>query len=166
MKPIFKKHPLPLRSIVTGALIAAAYAALTLLFAPISYGLTQFRISEALTILPYFTPAAVPGLFVGCLLANLLGGNGPWDVVLGSLATLLAAFATHKLRKAPAIWAPLPPVVVNALVVGPMLHYLFALGASVWICIASVFVGQAVVCYGLGLPVLLAIRKFWHKIKL
>ena len=74
--------------LVQGAMIAAIYVALTLSLMPISYGPIQFRVSEALCILPFFTPAAVPGLFVGCLLSNLLGGLVPMDVICGSLATL------------------------------------------------------------------------------
>ena len=82
-----------------GAAIAALYVVLTLIFAPISFGEMQVRISEALTILPLFTPAAIPGLFVGCILANLLGGAIVWDVVFGSLATLIGAVGGYLLRK-------------------------------------------------------------------
>ena len=76
---------------VHGAVIAAIYVVLTILFAPISFGPVQFRISEALCVLPYFTPAAVPGVFVGCLLSNLLCGAAALDVIFGSLATLIGA---------------------------------------------------------------------------
>ena len=76
------------------ALIAAVYVVLTLVFAPFSYGEIQVRISEALTILPFFTPAAIPGLFVGCILANLLGGAIPLDIAFGSIATLIGAVFT------------------------------------------------------------------------
>ena len=72
-----------------GAAVAALYVVLTLIFAPISFGSVQFRIAEIPTILPLFTPAAVPGLFVGCLLGNILGGAIIWDIVFGSLATLI-----------------------------------------------------------------------------
>ena len=87
-----------IKKIVQGALIGALYAALTLVAAPISFGLMQVRISEALCILPFFTPAAVPGLFVGCVVANLLGGAALYDVIFGSLATLLAAVFTRWLK--------------------------------------------------------------------
>ena len=83
--------------LVQAALIAAVYVVLTLVFAPFSYGEIQVRISEALTILPFFTPAAIPGLFVGCILANLLGGAIPLDIAFGSIATelyLLTNFVT------------------------------------------------------------------------
>ena len=74
------------------AIIAAVYVVLTIIFAPISYGQVQVRISEALTVLPYFTPAAIPGLFIGCIIANIYGGAGIIDIIFGSLATLFAAF--------------------------------------------------------------------------
>ena len=82
-------------------IIAALYAALTIALAPISYGPIQLRVSEALTILPYLTPAAIPGLFIGCLVANILGGLGIYDVVGGSLCTLLAAFLTYLVARDP-----------------------------------------------------------------
>ena len=83
---------------VQGALIAAVYAALTYAVAPLSFGATQFRISEALTILPVFTPAAIPGLAIGCVIANIGSPFGPIDIVLGTLATLLAALMTRLTR--------------------------------------------------------------------
>ena len=80
------------------AMIAAIYVVLCVVFQPISYGPIQTRIAEALTVLPFFTPAAIPGLFVGCLIANVLGGGIILDVIAGSVATLIAAFATYALR--------------------------------------------------------------------
>ena len=84
---------------IQAALIAAVYSVITLLFAPISYGIMQVRVSEALTILPYFTPAAIPGLFIGVVIANSYGGLGLLDIVFGSLATLIAAYLSYLLRK-------------------------------------------------------------------
>ena len=81
--------------LVQAATIGAIYVVLTLLFAPLSYGEVQVRFSEALTILPYFTPAAIPGLFVGCILSNLLGGAIPVDIIFGSIATLIGAVFTR-----------------------------------------------------------------------
>ncbi len=149
------------RYITQSAIIAALYVALTLLFQPISFGPVQVRIAEILCVLPFFTPAAVPGLFVGCLIGNVLGSNlGPIDVGLGSLATLAAAFLASRIKK----WwlLPLPAVVINAFVVGFVLYY--ALGASMagdfpfliagslyLTASASVFIGQAIACYGGGL---------------
>jgi uncharacterized membrane protein len=106
------------RELVQGAIIAAVYALLTIFLAPISSGLVQCRVSEAMSILPYFTFSAVPGLFIGCLLANLLTGAAVYDVIFGSLATLVAAYITYWMRnRASKYLAPLPSVVVNALVV-------------------------------------------------
>lgn len=93
-----------LRRLVRGALIAAIYAVLCAALAPISYGEVQFRISEALTILPLLMPEAVPGLFVGCLIANLIGGAGILDIVFGSLATLIAGLLTYAMRKCRPGW--------------------------------------------------------------
>ena len=85
--------------LVQAAAIAAIYVVLTVAFAPISFGEVQIRFAEALTILPFFTPAAVPGLFVGCLIANILGGAILPDIIFGSLATLIGAVGTYLLRK-------------------------------------------------------------------
>lgn len=85
--------------ITQAAVIAAIYVVLVVIFNYISFGPVQFRIAEALTILPYFTPAAIPGLFVGCIIANILGGAIVWDVVFGSIATLIGAIGTYLLRK-------------------------------------------------------------------
>ena len=101
-----------LQKLCRAAVIGALYAAVTLLLAPISYGNLQCRVSEALCILPWFFPETSWGLFVGCLLANLLGGNGPLDIIFGSLATLIACLITARV-KARGL-ALLPPVVVNA----------------------------------------------------
>ena len=137
------------------AMIAAIYATLTISLSPISYGPLQFRVSEALTTLPWLYPEAAPGLFIGCLIANLFGGQGVWDVVFGSLATLAAALATSRVRSP---WlAPLPPVLINAAVVGAVLS--LVLGLPFWTVAAQVGLGQAGACYGLGLPLLFALTK-------
>lgn len=99
------------------AIIAALYAALTIVIMPASYGVMQFRVSEALTVLPAFTPAAIPGLFIGCMVANLVSPVGVVDVVIGSTATLIAAVASYKLRDHKLL-VPLPPVITNAVMVG------------------------------------------------
>ncbi len=118
----------PLRRLAEGGLIAAMYAALTLAVPAAAFGAVQFRVSEMLTILPAFTPAAIPGLAVGCLVSNLvglmMGANpaGAWDILLGPLATLIAALLTYRLRgakiKGLPVLATLPPVLVNAVVIG------------------------------------------------
>ncbi len=115
---MFKKL-LTTRSLCVSAVIAALYAALTLLLAPISYGPIQLRLSEALTLLPMVLPQAIPGLFVGCLIANLYTGMLT-DIIFGSLATLLAALGTYLLRKKPLLAAACP-VVSNGVIVGLVL---------------------------------------------
>ena len=121
---MFKKLLNP-RSLCLSAVIAALYAALTLLLAPISYGPIQLRLSEALTLLPMLLPQAVPGLFVGCLIANLYTGMLT-DIIFGSLATLIAAIGTYLLRKKPLLAAACP-VVSNGLIVGLTLALSFHL---------------------------------------
>jgi uncharacterized membrane protein len=137
------------KSIAAGGLVAGLYIALTALFAPMSFGAIQFRVSEALTLLPVLSPAAVPGLFIGCFISNLILG-APWqDVVFGSLATLLAAILTRALRRRRWL-AALMPVILNGLVIGGMLSILYALPFLA--TAATVALGEAVVCYMLGLP--------------
>ena len=145
-----------LRFILRAAVIAALYAALTLLLAPISYGPLQLRVSEALTLLPILTPAAIPGLFVGCLAANLLGGATALDVVFGSLATLAAAILTRRFRERPLV-AALPPVAGNAVVVGAVLTYAYNL--PFWLTVLEVGAGQLGACYALGLPLYYTLRR-------
>ena len=99
------------------AMIAAIYVVLTFVFAPISFGEVQIRIAEMLTVLPIFTPAAIPGLFVGCIIGNISGGALLPDIVFGSLATLIGAMGTYMLRKLPKGIAVLPPIVANVLIV-------------------------------------------------
>ncbi len=140
------------------AMIGAIYVVLTLIFAPISYGMIQVRISEALMVLPYFTPAAIPGLFVGCLIANIFGGLGMTDIVFGSLATLVSAYLVSKIDNKYLV--PLPPILINAVVIGFILHYVLAL--PLYMTMLWVGAGQVVACYGLGLPLLLYLEKRRH----
>lgn len=101
--------------IIKAGIIAAIYFVLTVVFEPISYGAVQFRLSEAMTILPLYMPAAVPGLFIGCLFANIFGGFGIVDIVFGSLTTFIAAYITSKMPNK--YLAILPPVLLNAIIV-------------------------------------------------
>ncbi|MDD7511876.1 MAG: QueT transporter family protein [Peptostreptococcaceae bacterium] len=149
------------KKIAIGALIAAVYAVLTIAIAPLSYGVMQLRISEAMTVLPAFTPVAIPGLFVGCVISNLLSPVGIMDILLGSLASLIAAYGSHLLRHNKWL-VPLPPVVVNAFIVGPMLYFYYGVDVSLIGCILWVGAGQAVVCYGLGLPLMKLLEKYRH----
>ncbi|MDD2561511.1 MAG: QueT transporter family protein [Eubacteriales bacterium] len=136
------------RVLAFSGIIAALYVALTLLFAPISYGQIQFRISEALTLLPVISPAGIPGLFVGCFISNIFGGS-VIDAVFGSLASLLAAILTRRFRDR--IWlAALMPVVTNAVVISLVLWY--TSGLHPFISFLTVGAGQAAVCYLLGVP--------------
>ncbi len=121
---MFKKL-LTTRALCLSAVIAALYAALTLLLAPISYGGVQLRLSEAMALLPILLPQAIPGLFVGCLIANLYTGMLT-DIVFGSLATLLAAIGTYALRRKPLLAAACP-VIVNGVAVGLTLALSFRL---------------------------------------
>ncbi|MDD2402101.1 MAG: QueT transporter family protein [Clostridia bacterium] len=140
-------------------IIAALYASITIALAPISYGMVQVRISEAMTILPFIFPESILGLFIGCLIANVYGGM-VLDIFFGSLATLIAAYMTSKM---PHIWlAPLPPVVVNAVVVGLILK--FAVDAPLLLSIIYVGIGQMIACYILGLSLFYILKKYnWYK---
>lgn len=139
------------RKIAQAAIIAAAYAVLTIAIMPLSYGVMQLRVSEALTILPMFTPAAIPGLFIGCFIANIMSPVGMIDVIVGSAATLIAAFGTYKLKDHKYL-APLPPVVVNAVFVGAELYYVYGVDFSLIACMLWVGLGEALACYGGGFP--------------
>lgn len=132
-----------------GAAVAALYVVLTLIFAPISFGSVQFRIAEILTILPLFTPAAVPGLFVGCLLGNILGGAIIWDIVFGSLATLIGAALGYLLRFNRWL-VPLPTVIANALIIPWVLRYGYGIRVPILLQIAYVAAGEILGCYILG----------------
>lgn len=160
------------RTLVTAAMIAACYTALTGVLAPWSYGLV--RVSEALTVLPAYSSAAIWGLGVGCLLANLIGmmtgANilGGLDVLFGTLATIIAAILSYKTRRVRwrglPILAPLFPVVVNALVIGGEWYFVTAppgrfypavfLTQALWIAL-----GQLISCYGLGMGLCCLLHK-------
>lgn len=140
-------------------IIAALYAALTLGFQAISYGAVQFRISEAMTLLPALFPEAVPGLVVGCLISNLFTplGVNLYDVVFGTLATFIAAVLTHRIR-ASLFWKALVPVVCNAVIVGLVLTYAYGIHL-LWMNMLTVGLGEAVVCYALGVPLIKVLEK-------
>ena len=115
------------QKIAVAAMIAAAYAVITILFSFSSYGLIQYRIAEALTILPAFSSTYVFSIFIGCLVSNLLSPYGWLDILVGSLASLIAAVLTYYIGKSNLKFkkylAPIPPVIVNALMVGGLLYY-------------------------------------------
>ncbi len=164
-----KKNPLNIRTLTTAAITGAAYAVLTMLFAPISYGPLQFRLSELLCILPFFMPCTTWGLFLGCAIANILTGN-IFDIIFGSLATLAAGLCTAAIgRRGQNLFSSflgcLMPVIFNALVVGAVItaaynglnifrHFgVFALNA------AQVGLGEAVVLLAAGLPLMRSLSK-------
>lgn len=155
-----------IKNIVYGAITAAIYVALTMLVLPLSSGLIQVRFSEALCVLPYFFGFSVPGLFVGCLLSNLLAGCVAVDVIFGSIATLIAALTTYWLgrRGGSRFLAPLPAVLINAVIVGMLLFYAYDIGAPLIVCMAYVGAGQLISCYVLGMPLLALLEKFKGKI--
>ena len=149
-------------------IIAALYFVLTIIN-PLAFGQIQIRFSEALCVLPFFTPAAVPGLFIGCLLSNLAGSPlGLYDIIFGSLATLAAAFSTYYIgkisrKKTPdggkTKWLlPLPAVVINAFVVAAILHSY--LEFPYWETVAFVGAGQAIACYILGMPLFFLLYRY------
>lgn len=142
------------------AMIAAIYVVLCIAFAPISYGAIQVRVAEALTILPYFTPAAIPGLFIGCLIANLAGGSIMIDIVIGSLATLLGATGTWLLRKKSRYLAPLPPILTNTLLVPYVLRYGYGEPLPIPFLMATVGIGEIAACGIMGLVVLTVLNKY------
>lgn len=146
--------------ITASSIIAALYVVLTLLSSVfgLASGAVQLRLSEALTVLPYFTPAAIPGLVIGCIISNILTGSIITDVIFGSLATLIGAVVTYLLRKSPPIFAPIPPIVANTLIIPPVLKVLFGMGAEYRILYLTVFSGEFLSCGVLGLLLLFALR--------
>lgn len=144
--------------LVQASLLAAVYAALTIILGSFGYGPIQFRIAEALTVLPAVMPAAIPGLFIGCILANWFGGFGMLDIIFGSLATLLAGFTTYFLRKHRFMF-PFPPVFFNAIIVGAYIYLLYDNSYSMAFTMILIGVSEFIICYGLGLPLIAFIEK-------
>ena len=142
-----------------GAAIAAVYVVLTMAFRPISFGPVQFRISEALCVLPYFTPAAVPGVFLGCLISNLLGGAAALDVVFGSLATLMGAVGSRLFRKNRYL-VSLPPIAANTLIIPWVLKYAYGSGDMVWFMMITVGAGEILAVGILGQLLLGALEPY------
>ncbi|MHB1454943.1 MAG: QueT transporter family protein [Saccharofermentanales bacterium] len=174
------------RFITKAAVIAVLYAAVTMLLMPISYGLVQFRVSEAFMLLAALTPSAIPGLFVGCILANFFGGFGFVDIAFGSIATLLAAYITYFMSSRisgldrsddspqrsragvlKVLLLPLPTIIFNGLIVGGYLPFIIpeirGMASNLYLvlvmCIGSVMLGEAVVTYAIGIPLYYGIRR-------
>lgn len=156
----------PSRALARAGMIGAMYMVLTLIVPfTLSFGPVQFRLAEALTLLPLLTADAIPGLFVGCLLANLAGGAVWFDVALGALATLLAALFSYRWRGSPAL-AALAPALFNGLIVGPVVYFAYVLAPGEAVSVpalastaGTVALGELGVCYLLGLPLVYALRR-------
>lgn len=146
------------------AMIAAIYVVLTYLFAPFSFGEIQVRISEALTILPLFTPAAVPGLFIGCLIGNILGGAILPDIVFGSMATLIGAILTYSLREKKALLGPLPPIAANTIIVPFVLRFGYGINLPIPFMMLTVGIGELISCGILGMILYTALTRYHHLI--
>ena len=147
------------RNLVFGALIAAIYVVLTLMLRPISYGPIQFRISEALCVLPYFTPAAIPGVFLGCLISNLLGGAVIMDVVFGSLATLIGAVGSWILRKNRFL-VSVPPILSNILIIPWVLKFAYGSEDLIWYMMVTIGIGEFLAIGVLGQLLITALTKY------
>lgn len=146
--------------ITQGAIVAVIYVILTLVSNSLGLasGVVQIRLSEALTILPMFIPAAVPGLFIGCLLANLICGNMLLDVVFGSLATLFGAVGTYYYGKNKWI-APLFPIISNTVIVSLVLKYVYCISGAIWYFAFTVFLGEVISCGVLGILLFNALKR-------
>ncbi len=151
--------------ITQAAMIAALYVVLTYVanLLVLANGPIQVRFSEALTILPFFTPAAIPGLLIGCLISNAVTGCALMDVVFGSLATLIGALGTYALRKYKFL-APVPPILANALIVPIILIKVYAVPDAYWFLLLTVGAGEVISCGILGMILLLSLNKYRDKI--
>ena len=146
------------RLMTESALIAAVYVALVLLFKPISFGAIQFRIAEALCVLPFFSLSAVPGLALGCLLGNFFSGAAMPDVIFGTFATLLAAILSYKLRTVSKWLVCPPPILANAVIVPFVLQYAYGVTDGYFFLFATVGIGEILAVGVLGNVLLLALE--------
>ena len=149
--------------ICQAAVIAALYVVLTYVFSAFASGVIQVRVSEALTILPAFTPAAIPGLVIGCLLSNTLTGCVLLDIIFGSVATLIGALGSYALRRH--TWlVPIPPIVSNMIIVPFVLRYAHGATDAFPFMIATVGAGEIISCYLLGMLLYGALKKMNHSL--
>ncbi|MFW6280973.1 MAG: QueT transporter family protein [Halanaerobium sp.] len=146
------------KKLARGAAITALYVVITYVLAPISFGPIQFRAAEALTVLPILFPEAIPALFLGVLLANIIGGLGLVDIVGGSLVTLLAAYVTYKNRDN--VFAYLSPILFNAFLISIYLHILF--GLPYWLNVIQIGLSEAAVVLILGVPLIKYLKKHYN----
>lgn len=165
-----------IKNLTEGAMIAALYVIATLLLGSISSSQIQVRISESLCILPAFTISAIPGLTIGCLISNIFIGGNIWDIIFGTLATLIASIITFyigKIKKPFGKWLlPLPSVIINAIVVPFILYFGYGIHSignqnNIYLVLLftafSVIIGQTISCYGLGMPLFFIFRKINEK---
>ena len=151
---------IPSKGLVLTGLIAALYVVLTLPFGQVAFGPIQFRVAEVLTLLPFFTPWAIPGVTIGCLLSNLLFST-VWDALFGTLATLIAAWFTHRSKHL--LVAPIWPILFNGLIIGTMQVFMITgrFEWGVWLTMtAEVTVSEFVVCFAIGVPFMRMIQRY------
>lgn len=155
------KNKQKIRGIAVGAVVAALYVVLTYLanMLGLASGAIQVRLSEILTVMPVFTPFAIPGLFIGCVLANILTGCALWDVVFGSLATLVGAVGTYLLRKNNLL-AVVPPILSNAIIVPFVLLNVYALEGTYFYFFVTVIIGEIISCGVFGTFLLKSLKKY------
>ena len=148
------------RLIANAGLIAALYVVLTYIanLLGIASGAVQCRFSEALTILPVFTFSAVPGLFIGCFIANLISGSIAVDVIFGSVATLIGALGTYALRKKNKFLAPLPPIIANTIIMPFVIKFAYGSEGTLWYFALTVGAGEIISCGVLGMCLYFALR--------
>ena len=145
-----------MKDLARGALIAAIYTVLCIALQPISYGAIQLRVAEGLTVLPILYKEAIPGIFIGVLLANIFGGLGLADIVVGSLTSLVAAYLTYRFRRS--FLAYLSPILLNAVIISIYLHALAKL--PYWATVLSIGASQTIVIFALGYPLVRFLRKY------
>lgn len=142
------------------AMIAAIYVVLTVVGASLAFGEVQIRFAEALTILPVFTPAAIPGLFIGCLIGNTLGGAVLPDIIFGSIATLIGAVCTRVLRNKNKFLAPVPPIIANILIVPFVLKYAYMVPLPIPFMMLTVGVGEVISAGVIGMILYGVLNKY------
>lgn len=149
-----------IKRISRAAVIAALYTALTIIsnIFGLASGAVQLRLSEALCLLPIIFPESIWGLFIGCLLSNIITGCVIWDIIFGSLATALAAYLSYRLRRH-IVLALIPPVVINAVVVPFILKYAYGIGEAWWYLCLTVGLGELIVCSLLAPILIRGIKK-------
>jgi uncharacterized membrane protein len=155
------KNKQKIRGVAVGAVVAALYVVLTYLanMLGLASGAIQVRLSEILTVMPVFTPYAIPGLFIGCVLANVLTGCAWWDVVFGSLATLIGAIGTYLLRKHNLL-SVVPPILANAIIVPFVLLFVYSLDGTYFYFFATVGIGEVISCGVFGTILLKSLKKY------